>query len=146
MADTRKILGPCVLDPQPCSAVTLSCYLSPETSAVSMEIRWFKETDCVCLYKNRQVTEGRGRVSLFTQELHGGNISLQLRSHLLTVISGDRTLEFTVLGNWHQLESDWPWHRSVTSLANFRFSSIILIELHCYIYMSSTSRLPAVHT
>ncbi|XP_076827507.1 polymeric immunoglobulin receptor-like [Brachyhypopomus gauderio] len=61
---------------------TLQCYLSPETSAVSMEIRWFKGTDCVYLYLNGQVTEGRGyegRVSLITHELQRGNVSLALR-------------------------------------------------------------------
>ncbi|KAM9441506.1 butyrophilin-like protein 1 [Clarias gariepinus] len=89
------------------SAVTLSCRLSPEISAVNMEIRWFKETDCVCVYKNRQVTEGRryeGRVSLFTQELERGNVSLQLRDctesdrghYLCQVTDGDRTEEITV--------------------------------------------------
>ncbi|XP_076866889.1 uncharacterized protein LOC143518338 [Brachyhypopomus gauderio] len=88
-------------------AVTLSCHLSPETSAVAMEIRWFKGTDCVCLYKNGQVTEGRGyedRVSLFTEELQRGNVSLQLRDcresdighYLCQVTSGDTTQELTV--------------------------------------------------
>ncbi|KAI4888263.1 hypothetical protein NFI96_008019, partial [Prochilodus magdalenae] len=45
--------------PLGCIAI-LYCYLSPKASAANMEIRWFKETDCVCLYKNGQVTEGRG--------------------------------------------------------------------------------------
>ncbi|KAI4889035.1 hypothetical protein NFI96_004408 [Prochilodus magdalenae] len=92
------------------SAVTLSCHLSPELSAVTMEIRWFKETDCVCLYKNRQVTEGRGyegRVGLFTQELQRGNVSLQIRhcresdagDYLCQVTNGDTTEECTV-GVW----------------------------------------------
>ena len=89
------------------SVVTLSCHLSPELSAVTMEIRWFKGTDCVCLYKNRQVTEGRGyegRVSLFTQELQRGNVSLQIRDcrgsdrgdYLCQVTNGDTTEECTV--------------------------------------------------
>ncbi|KAI4897460.1 hypothetical protein NFI96_002645 [Prochilodus magdalenae] len=87
--------------------VTLSCHLSPELSAVTMEIRWFKETDCVCLYKDRQVKEGRGyegRVSLFTQELQRGNVSLQIRHcrdsdtgiYLCQVTNGDTTEECTV--------------------------------------------------
>uniref|UniRef100_A0A3B1JCL9 Ig-like domain-containing protein n=1 Tax=Astyanax mexicanus TaxID=7994 RepID=A0A3B1JCL9_ASTMX len=62
--------------------VTLSCYLSPETSAVTMEIRWFKGADCVYLYQNGQVTEGRGyegRVSVITDDLQRGNVSLNLR-------------------------------------------------------------------
>ncbi|KAF5900855.1 butyrophilin-like protein 1, partial [Clarias magur] len=90
------------------SAVTLSCCLSSEISAVTMEIRWFKGTACVCVYKNRQLTEGIryvGRVSLFTQELERGNISLQLRDctwsdrghYLCQVTDGDRTEEITVV-------------------------------------------------
>ncbi|XP_076867054.1 uncharacterized protein LOC143518462 isoform X2 [Brachyhypopomus gauderio] len=73
-----------------------------------MEIRWFKGTDCVCLYKNGQVTEGRGyedRVSLFTEELQRGNVSLQLRDcrepdigyYLCQVTSGNTTQELTVV-------------------------------------------------
>ena len=84
--------------------VTLSCHLSPEISAVAMEIRWFKGTDCVCLYKNRQVTEGRGyevRVSLFPQELQRGNVSFQIRDcresdlghYLCQVTHGHTTVE-----------------------------------------------------
>ncbi|XP_036416412.1 trichohyalin-like [Colossoma macropomum] len=97
---------------EPGSAVTLSCHLSPEISAVAMEIRWFMETDCVCLYKNMQVTEGRGyegRVSLFTQELQRGNVSLQIRDfrwsdegdYLCQVSNGDTTEECAVrVSSW----------------------------------------------
>ncbi|KAF5900857.1 butyrophilin-like protein 2, partial [Clarias magur] len=102
-----KLIGPRRTEEYNRSAVTFSCRLSPEISAVTMEIRWFKETDCVCVYKNRQVTEGRryeGRVSLFTQELERGNVSLQLRDctesdgghYLCQVTDGDRTEEITV--------------------------------------------------
>ncbi|KAL7838669.1 hypothetical protein AOLI_G00270730 [Acnodon oligacanthus] len=105
-----KLIGPRVgpfREYQSASAVTLSCHLSPEISAVAMEIRWFKGTDCVCLYKDRQVTEGRGyegRVSLFTQELQRGNVSLQIRDcrwsdrgdYLCQVTNGDTTEEITV--------------------------------------------------
>ncbi|XP_036417186.1 butyrophilin-like protein 1 [Colossoma macropomum] len=102
-----KLFGPRDVKRQSGSAVTLSCHLSPEISAVAMEIRWFKGTDCVCLYKNRQVTEGRGyegRVSLFTQELQRGNVSLQIRDcrgsdlgdYLCQVTNGDTTEECTV--------------------------------------------------
>ncbi|XP_036416612.1 butyrophilin-like protein 2 [Colossoma macropomum] len=105
-----KPIGPRYTELQSPSAVTLSCHLSPEISAVAMEIRWFKGTDCVCLYKNRQVTEGRGyegRVSLFTQELQRGNVSLQIRDcrdsdlghYLCRVTNGDTTEECTV-GMW----------------------------------------------
>ncbi|KAB5587240.1 hypothetical protein PHYPO_G00010940 [Pangasianodon hypophthalmus] len=62
--------------------VTLPCHLSPKMSAAAMEIRWFKGTDCICLYQNGQVKEGKGyegRVSLFTHKLKKGNVSLMLR-------------------------------------------------------------------
>ncbi|XP_072530442.1 uncharacterized protein [Salminus brasiliensis] len=65
------------------STVTVPCHLSPERNAVAMEIRWFKETACICLYKYRQVTVGRGyegRVNLFKEELERGDVSLQLRN------------------------------------------------------------------
>ncbi|KAL7838660.1 hypothetical protein AOLI_G00270640 [Acnodon oligacanthus] len=102
-----KLFGPHHKEYQSGSAVTLSCHLSPEISDVAMEIRWFKGTDCVCLYKNRQVTEGRGyegRVSLFTEELQRGNVSLQIRDcrwsdrgdYLCQVTNGDTTEECTV--------------------------------------------------
>ncbi|XP_026782628.3 golgin subfamily A member 6-like protein 25 isoform X2 [Pangasianodon hypophthalmus] len=63
--------------------ITLSSHLSPETSAVSMEVRWFRGTECIYLYKNGQVSVGRGfegRASLLTQELKRGNVSLILKS------------------------------------------------------------------
>ncbi|KAL7838644.1 hypothetical protein AOLI_G00270480 [Acnodon oligacanthus] len=102
--DKFRLIGLCEKQRQLGSAITLSCHLSPEISAVAMEIRWFKGTDCVCLYKNRQVTEGRGyegRVSLFTQELQRGNVSLQIRDctesdrgvYQCQVMDGDTTEE-----------------------------------------------------
>ncbi|XP_047665420.1 butyrophilin-like protein 2 isoform X2 [Tachysurus fulvidraco] len=105
--DEFRLIGPSNTEMYNRSAVTLSCRLSPKISAVDLEIRWFKETDCVCVYKNSKVTEGRGyegRVSLFTQELERGNVSLQLRDckrsddgdYLCQVTDGDRTEEITV--------------------------------------------------
>ncbi|XP_047665407.1 butyrophilin subfamily 1 member A1-like isoform X2 [Tachysurus fulvidraco] len=105
--DEFKLIGPSDREQYNRSAVTLSCRLSPEISAVDLEIRWLKRTDCVCVYKNSKVTEGRGyegRVSLFTQELERGNVSLQLRDctesddgyYLCQVTDGDRTEEITV--------------------------------------------------
>ncbi|XP_060768975.1 butyrophilin-like protein 2 [Neoarius graeffei] len=102
-----KLIGPSRRELYNPSAVALSCRLSPEVSAVNMEIRWFKGTDCVCVYKNRQETKGRGyegRASLITQELETGNVSLQLRDcewsdcghYLCQVTDGDRTEEITV--------------------------------------------------
>ncbi|KAI5106645.1 hypothetical protein C0J45_4342, partial [Silurus meridionalis] len=63
--------------------VTLPCHISPRKSAVAMEIRWFKGTDCICVYQNGQVREGKGyegRVSVFTHKLEEGNVSLMLRN------------------------------------------------------------------
>ncbi|XP_031436459.1 butyrophilin subfamily 1 member A1-like [Clupea harengus] len=61
---------------------TLPCHLSPETSAVAMEIRWFKGTDCIYLYKNGHETvreDYERRVSVNTQELQRGDVSMTLR-------------------------------------------------------------------
>ncbi|KAI4904949.1 hypothetical protein NFI96_023243, partial [Prochilodus magdalenae] len=107
ITDEFKLFGPYERSSQSGSVVTLFCHLSPELSAVDMEIRWFKGTACVCLYKNRQVTEGRGyegRVSLFTQELQRGNVSLQIRDrkesdtgdYLCQVTNGDITEECSI--------------------------------------------------
>src|SRR4029434_681961 len=65
---------------------TLPCHLSPETSAVAMEIRWFKGTECIYLYKNGHVTEGRGykgRVRVDTEERQRGDVSLRLRKRIV---------------------------------------------------------------
>ncbi|KAK7164263.1 hypothetical protein R3I94_002855 [Phoxinus phoxinus] len=61
----------------------------------------------VCLYKNREVIEGRsyeGRTGLSTKELNRGNVSLNFREfresdigvYLCQVISKDRTEEITI--------------------------------------------------
>ncbi|KAL6463817.1 hypothetical protein MHYP_G00282080 [Metynnis hypsauchen] len=129
-----KLFVPPEREYQSRSEVTVSCHLSPEISAVAMEIRWFKGTDCVCLYKNRQVSEGRGyegRVSLFTQELQRGNVSLQIRDfggsdfgdYLCQVTNGDTTAECTVaigivaeessnVGKVFTLRSDRKWKKA----------------------------------
>lgn len=63
--------------------ITLSSHLSPETSAVPMEVRWFRGMECIYLYKNGQVSAGRGfegRASLLTPEIKRGNVSLVLKS------------------------------------------------------------------
>ncbi|XP_053086291.1 butyrophilin subfamily 3 member A2-like [Pangasianodon hypophthalmus] len=127
-----KLIGPSGIEECNHSVVTVSCHLSPEISAVNMEIRWFKGTDCVCVYKNRQVTEGRGyegRVSLFTQELERGNVSLQLRDctqsdlghYLCQVTDGDRTEEITV---YMSKCSSTPYCINSTS------SSVLLISVY----------------
>ncbi|KAK7164241.1 hypothetical protein R3I94_002838 [Phoxinus phoxinus] len=89
------------------SEFIVPCYLSPEICATGMQIKWFKETDCVCVYKNRHVTEGRAykdRVSLITHELERGNASLHLSDFSVSdvgdyhcqVTSRDRAKEITV--------------------------------------------------
>ncbi|KAM9544503.1 uncharacterized protein ACWYII_035845 isoform 1-T1 [Salvelinus alpinus] len=94
--------------------VTLPCHLSPYTSAVASTIRWFKETECIYLYKNGQVTERsgyEGRVSLITQELERGNVSLRLTDfrrpdrvvYICQVIHGEQKEEAAV-GLWERRE------------------------------------------
>ncbi|XP_057184795.1 uncharacterized protein LOC130551236 isoform X2 [Triplophysa rosa] len=92
------------------SGFTVPCHLSPNISAVDMEIRWFKETDCACLYKNRHIIEGRsyiGKVKQFTEGLEKGDVSLSLThfsgsdlgDYVCQVTSGGRTEEITVRVN-----------------------------------------------
>lgn len=60
---------------------TLSCQLSPEVSAVPMEIMWFKGEECIFLYRNGQTKERRGyegKASLCMEELQDGKIVLNL--------------------------------------------------------------------
>ncbi|KAL7834890.1 hypothetical protein SRHO_G00291370 [Serrasalmus rhombeus] len=110
--------------PHPAASSLVSPPCSKDT-AVAMEIRWFKGTDCVCLYKKRQETEGRGykgRVSLFTQELQRGNVSLQIREckwsdegdYLCQVTSRDTTKECTV-GMWSSKYSRSSLYTNSTS-------------------------------
>lgn len=61
--------------------LVFSCHHSPETNVIAMEIRWFKGSECIHLYRNRQVKEGKGyesRVSLDLEGLIKGIISLTL--------------------------------------------------------------------
>uniref|UniRef100_A0A8C1S048 Ig-like domain-containing protein n=1 Tax=Cyprinus carpio TaxID=7962 RepID=A0A8C1S048_CYPCA len=63
------------------SDLIIPCYLSPEISAVDLEISWSNDRALVCLYKDRQVTEGvfyKDRASLATCVLERGNVSLNL--------------------------------------------------------------------
>lgn len=103
------------------SDVTIPCHLSPEISAADMEIRWFKETNCACLYKNKEVIEGRsyeGRTGLSTEELNKGNVSLNFREfkesdmgvYLCQVISEERTEEITI-----EVEGEYNFYSSTMS-------------------------------
>ena len=86
--------------------VTLPCHLSPETSAVAMEIRWFMWTDCIYLYKKGHVTEGRGyegRVSVNIQELQRGDVSRRLRE-IRERRWGDRVYTCQVISGEHKEE------------------------------------------
>ncbi|KAK2911119.1 hypothetical protein Q8A67_003252 [Cirrhinus molitorella] len=85
----------------------IPCYLSSEKSAVDMQISWYKDTDCVCLYKDKKVTEGvlfKGRVSLIAHNLRKGNVSLRLKNfrpsdignYHCQVISKDKREKITV--------------------------------------------------
>uniref|UniRef100_A0A4W4EZ91 Ig-like domain-containing protein n=1 Tax=Electrophorus electricus TaxID=8005 RepID=A0A4W4EZ91_ELEEL len=87
--------------------VTLTSHLSPETSAVTMEIRWFRGIECIYQYKKGQVTVAKayaGRVSLLTQELEIGNVSLILREvgpgdtgiYVCQIITRDNKLEKSI--------------------------------------------------
>ncbi|XP_058632502.1 uncharacterized protein LOC131541036 isoform X2 [Onychostoma macrolepis] len=86
---------------------TIRCHLSPEISAVDMEIRWFKETECVCFYKNTRLIEGesyKGIMRLCIEELERGIVSLQLKNvresyvgdYLCQVTRGNRTAEISI--------------------------------------------------
>ncbi|XP_052398122.1 uncharacterized protein LOC127945949 [Carassius gibelio] len=71
----------------------LPVHLLPETSAVSMEIRWFKETELIYQYmKGQEMTNNdfENRVSLSIQELRRGNLALILRN-VQSSDSGDYT-------------------------------------------------------
>ncbi|XP_016143742.1 butyrophilin-like protein 2 isoform X2 [Sinocyclocheilus grahami] len=89
------------------SEIIVPCHLSPEVCAIAMQIKWFKETDCVCIYKNGCVIEGRSykdRASLATHVLERGNVSLNLSNFSVSdvgdyycqVISRDTTKQITV--------------------------------------------------
>uniref|UniRef100_A0A671RJ37 Ig-like domain-containing protein n=1 Tax=Sinocyclocheilus anshuiensis TaxID=1608454 RepID=A0A671RJ37_9TELE len=65
------------------SDIILPVHLSPETNAVSMEIRWFKGTELIYQYKNGQEMRNndyKNRVSVSIQELRRGNLAPTLRN------------------------------------------------------------------
>ncbi|XP_069044633.1 uncharacterized protein [Lepisosteus oculatus] len=111
--------------------IVLPCHLTPETSAVSLEVRWYKGSsgELVHQYTDRRETEGpgyQGRVQLFHQELERGNVSLLLEDIRITdqgiytcqVSSGFRNkleskLKIVVRGQKHgqPLSSHWDHRR-----------------------------------
>ncbi|XP_036835174.1 golgin subfamily A member 6-like protein 22 isoform X2 [Oncorhynchus mykiss] len=100
----EEVTLPCHISPD---TSHLTPVLTPDTSAVATTIRWFKGTECIYMYKNGQVTERsgyEGRVSLITQKLKRGNVSLRLRDfrwsdigvYICQVIHGEQKDEAAV--------------------------------------------------
>ena len=127
--------------------VTLSCHLSPETSAAAMTIRWFNKTECIYLYKNGQVIEGRGyegRVSLVTQVLKRGNLSLRLRDYkhesdegvyICQVTSGGQKEEDTV-GLWNRRKCSTATEHDYEHLyMNYDNTVSLSVQIQLYFHM-----------
>uniref|UniRef100_A0A3B3QRW1 Uncharacterized protein n=1 Tax=Paramormyrops kingsleyae TaxID=1676925 RepID=A0A3B3QRW1_9TELE len=107
------------------------CYLSPERSVVSMEIRWFRDqfSDYIYLYKPGIDSKGKGyedRVSLFSQELEKGNVSLLLTDVRLAD-QGDYKCHVS-LGDWFEEPTLELTVRRELFLSGFTKDSI---ELSC---------------
>ncbi|XP_036416521.1 uncharacterized protein LOC118800421 isoform X2 [Colossoma macropomum] len=86
----------------------LPSHFSPGAGTPVVEIRWFRSTDCIFLYKNEKGREGRdheGRLSLFTQGPQKGNASLILKDsresdeglYRCQVLHGENKEESTVV-------------------------------------------------
>ncbi|XP_026114278.1 uncharacterized protein LOC113092762 [Carassius auratus] len=89
--DFRLVTPVGTVSADPGSEVILPVHLSPETSAVSLDIRWFRGTELIYQCKNRQEkTNHENRVSLSIQELEKGNLALTLRN-FQPADSGDYT-------------------------------------------------------
>ncbi|XP_036926355.1 butyrophilin subfamily 2 member A2-like [Sturnira hondurensis] len=66
----------------------LSCHLSPEKSAVDMEVRWFRSqfSPAVLVYKGQrerpdeQVQQYRGRTTFVTEDIHKGKVALVINN------------------------------------------------------------------
>lgn len=117
----------------------MRCHLSPKVSAVDVEIIWFKETNCVCLYKNKEVIEGRGyegRVRLFNNKR--GTISLLMREfrefdvgdYLCQVTCGNKTEEITVGVRGEFFISSF-FISSVCSLGGGIITTLYTVQLSC---------------
>uniref|UniRef100_A0A8C4SV47 Butyrophilin subfamily 1 member A1-like n=1 Tax=Erpetoichthys calabaricus TaxID=27687 RepID=A0A8C4SV47_ERPCA len=64
-------------------SVILPCHISPALSAVDMEITWSRNSELIYGYSSgaEKIDDQhwKGRVGLFTDELHNGNVSLRLQ-------------------------------------------------------------------
>ncbi len=72
-----------IMSAHPGSDVILPVHLSPETSAVSMDIRWLRGTTLIYHYNTEQEipnSDYENRLSLSIQELERGNLALTLRN------------------------------------------------------------------
>ncbi|XP_059391392.1 butyrophilin-like protein 2 [Carassius carassius] len=89
--DFRLVTPVGTVSADPGSDVILPVHLSPETSAVSLDIRWFRGTELIYHYMNRkEKTNYENRVSLSIQKLETGNLALTLRN-FQPADSGDYT-------------------------------------------------------
>ncbi|RXN21800.1 butyrophilin 2 isoform X1 [Labeo rohita] len=91
--DFSLVVPPAPVFANPGSDIILPAHLSPETSAVSMEIRWSRGAKLIYQYNNGQEntnTEYESRVSLSIRELENGKLALTLRNVQQTD-SGDYT-------------------------------------------------------
>lgn len=128
--------SPADIHANPGEDVTLPCHLSLETSVVTMELKWLKRTDCIYLNKNGQGTEGRdyeSRVSVLTEDLQKGNVSLRLRDithsdnglFRCQVIHGNCKLEETLLQHVESIQS-----KQTSSFLHF-----IFIFIFCFYFL-----------
>ncbi|XP_062331379.1 GTPase IMAP family member 6-like [Osmerus eperlanus] len=90
--------------------LTLPCFLDPKINANFVTIKWFKESECIYLYRSGFVTEAVGyehKVSVLPEELERGNVSLRLRN----VTSSDRGVYICqVISQGQMLEvAVWLW-------------------------------------
>ncbi|RXN33341.1 butyrophilin 2 isoform X1 [Labeo rohita] len=91
--DFSLVVPPAPVFANPGSDIILPAHLSPETSAVSMEIKWSRGAELIYQYNNGQEntnTEYESRVSLSIRELENGKLALTLRNVQQTD-SGDYT-------------------------------------------------------
>ncbi len=92
-ADFSLVIPSHTVSAYPGADVILPVHLSPETSAVSMDIRWFKGTELIYQYiigPEIMHVNYENRLGLFIEELEIGNLALTLRNVQVSD-SGDYT-------------------------------------------------------